>query len=525
MSLLLPVLFKTACPAAHHKLALDALRFLRCQRADAWRDMFLRFHHRFLAGASAPDEEFQDFGDHVLYVGQQPFGGAGAAASRWFDQLASALAERRWSDASFAAAVLSHYVSEPFLPLNTRQTAAGNLVQPGIEWSVNRSYGRLQTILEEDFGGYPAVEIPAGSDGIQQLLLRGAQMAALHYEVCIEHFDPRGALRDPEEALDQELQDRLALCLGAAVVSIARILEMAIEQTAVEPPSPDVVGRGGVALLKAPFGMLAGHTHDQILQRRLEAMSDELELTGRVDESLPREQREIRRLYGEAVLHDLSADWAACKPEASIGAHYGKGAPARYRSNRLRTGPATVRVTSLASERVGLAIAGRFPVQQPQRGQGDEPTILRFVPRLNKASPIEDFPAVTAKMANRLRAAAIDTVGDLVAADPDLLADRLRLRQGGPHTIMDWQAIAGLCCQIPQLSGCEASLLVAAGIRHPGELAIQSPREILARVSAAADRGGECRLMMASRVELRDIERWQASCRDFPVRQSLLRAA
>ncbi len=475
MSLLLSVILKTACPSTHHKLAIDALRFLRGDSADAWRDLFLRFHKPLLAGAAAPDAELKDFGNHVLYVGQHPWGGAAASARQCFDEIVAALAERRWPAAALAAGALSPSVSDPLLPLNTRQSETGNVVQRGIEWSVCRGYGQLQTILEEDFGGYPAVELPPVADGIQRLLQAGAAMASQHYDSLVEHFDVTRALLDPDEALDQELQDRLALCLGAAVVSFARILEMAIEQAAVRPPRQEVSPGGLVASLKAPFHLLSCHTFQQVVQRQLEAMHDELELTGRVSQSLPEEQREIRRLYAEegVPLAELDA-----QDLPATGKQYGQDAAPRYRPNRLRAGTAIVRPASRASQLTGLGAAA----EATSASTSDGPAILKFAPRISRNSPIEDAPAITPRLAARLRTTAIDTIGDLLAADAQFLAERLRMREGGTKTIIEWQAAARLCCQFPQLRSPEAELLVAAGIRQPSDLAGQSQQHVVERL-------------------------------------------
>jgi hypothetical protein len=449
MSLLLPLLLKSACPSTHHKLAIDSLRFLRGDLADAWRDLFLRFHKPLLTGAKAPDDELKDFGNHVLYPGERPWGGAAAAAREKFDQLVAALSERRWFDAAFAAGILSHYVSDPFFPLHTRQSEAGSVVQPAIEWCVNRSYGQLQAILEDDLGGYPAVEVPAAADGIEQLLHSSAKMAQSHYDSLIEHFDLGRVLLDPDEALDQESQDSLAICLGAAVVGFARVLELAIEKSAVEPPRQEVSPSGLVASLKAPFRILSCHTYEQITQRHIEAMHEELELTGRVSQSLPEEPREIRRLYAEEVLRVPLEQLAASEPAAS-GMEYGKGAAPRYRTNKLRSGPAVVRPTSRASQMAGAMAA----IVAPAAGAKDEPTILKLAPRFSRASPIEDAPTISPKLAARLRATAIDTVGDLLAADPQFLSERLRMRRDGADTVMSWQAAV--------LNGCERQAVLPA---------------------------------------------------------------
>lgn len=418
MSLLLSILLKTACPGTHHKLAVDALRFLRGDSADAWRDVFLRYHRQFLAGAIAPDAELKDFQNHVLYAVEPRWGGAIDAARASYDQLVAALIARQWAEAAQAAGKLSHYVSEPFFPLHTRQSDAGNAIQLAVEWSVNRAYGQLQAILEEDLGGYPAIEAPA--DGIDSVIAAGAALAAEHYDAVIGHFDLSGALLDPEEALDQELLDRLAACLGSAVVSFARILERAIAQAVVQPPKLETSASGLAALLKSPLRVLSDHTFDQIALRQIEAMHEELELTGRVNESLAAEQREVRRLYREQVPSAAADEETGATPAGSL---YGQGAPPRYRPSRLRTETIDAPLAPAAPESAG------------------EPAIL---PLRSTASgtPIENAPSITRTLAGRLRRAGIDTVGDLLAADPEFLADRLRLRGESRRFVDQWQAAA-----------------------------------------------------------------------------------
>ena len=68
MSLLYAVVFASRCRSNHHRLAVDALRHLRSQYAERWRDLLLSQHVEYLRGAKAPDDEFKDFKNHVLHV-------------------------------------------------------------------------------------------------------------------------------------------------------------------------------------------------------------------------------------------------------------------------------------------------------------------------------------------------------------------------------------------------------------------------------------------------------------------------
>ncbi|MBL8780223.1 MAG: DUF4332 domain-containing protein, partial [Alphaproteobacteria bacterium] len=59
MSMFYRLVMNSVCRSNHHRLAIDALRHLKNPQAEAWRDLFLDNHGRYLAGAKAPDEVFK----------------------------------------------------------------------------------------------------------------------------------------------------------------------------------------------------------------------------------------------------------------------------------------------------------------------------------------------------------------------------------------------------------------------------------------------------------------------------------
>jgi hypothetical protein len=84
---------------------------------------------------------------------------------------------------------------------------------------------------------------------------------------------------------------------------------------------------------------------------------------------------------------------------------------------------------------------------------------------LELASPVVDAPTIGPKMAVKLEAINIKTVGDLVAADAAEIANALAEKPVHEMTVLEWQQQAMLVCRIPNLRGQEAQLLVAAGFR------------------------------------------------------------
>jgi hypothetical protein len=353
LSLLFHVVFSTACRGTHPRLALDALRHLRLPEAEAWSDLVLNYHAEIRAGSLAPDVQFKDFTNHVLHVGGgvaggKPWGGAIAAARRWYATTVDALRRQAWSEAVYAAGVLSHYVSDPFLPLNTGQCERAAIVHRALEWCIFRSYGELQHILDWDQGGYPRVETSRAGDWLARLIEQGAELAAENRQPVIDHFDLAAAVKDPSAGMDQECKDRIARCLGAAAVSVARVLERAFAESVAEPPPVEITIQGFLSALLTPGRWIAAQMDELSERLAVEAIRDEVERTGKVVLNLTENQRTVRQAYADEVLKCPLAELDA-QPAEPAGRLYGQGAAPRPNPNRLITSPVIDNRTSRSS--------------------------------------------------------------------------------------------------------------------------------------------------------------------------------
>jgi hypothetical protein len=262
MSLLLHLVFRTVCRTTHERIAVDALRHLRCADAERWSDLLLTRYQEYLAGSEAPDRRFKDFQNHVLHVGDQYWGGAPQEASRWYGRVVDALRRREWGEAAFAAGALSHYFAEPFMPLNTACSEEDTKVRQPLEWNIRHAYGHLQQIIEHDQRGYPQLETPRGDDWLSRMIHTAAEFAYPQYQPLLEHFDLERALIDPLMGMDQECRDRVAECLAHAVVGSARVIERAIAEAEVEPPNVETTIQGFVVGLGAPMRCLSRYASD-----------------------------------------------------------------------------------------------------------------------------------------------------------------------------------------------------------------------------------------------------------------------
>ena len=90
---------------------------------------------------------------------------------------------------------------------------------------------------------------------------------------------------------------------------------------------------------------------------------------------------------------------------------------------------------------------------------------------LSREQNVEDAPSIGPKTAKRLAKVGIRTVADLLAADPESTANEIDASHIKAETLAAWQHQARLVCQIPELRGYGAQLLVACGMTQPEQIA------------------------------------------------------
>jgi predicted flap endonuclease-1-like 5' DNA nuclease len=516
MSMLMRVLKGSACRGIHHRLALEALTHLRGTDGALWRNLFLRHSASYLKGARTPDTVFRDFKNHVLHVREGDWGGAPAAAREWYRRTVRALAQQDWKHAAYCAGVMSHYVLDPVNPFHTGQTEEQNVIHRAVEWSITQSYDTLQLILVQDLGGYPDVPVPQGNDWLEQMVRAGAKYANPHYETLVDHFSFADAVKRPTRAMDQEMKDVTARLLGYATVMLARILERAFLEAAVLPPKVGLGFDTLAAVIASPMRRLLAGFDSERERDVVRAMYREFRLTGKVRETLPEDDRMVRRLHAIEVLRAPLSSIDALWPRETGTAH-GTGRPARVTKKIKPARPGKAAATKKETPRVepsvtlpvepkakpaqAMSIAERTrqvaarlaPARpaEPVKPQAAKPAPAPApIPepieledeadiRLSHESPVELAPSIGPKTASRLTAIGIHTVEDLLQASPEDAANRLKFKHISARVIRDWQAQATLALAIPEMDSIAAQLLVAVGVRDIDDLGNADPDMLL----------------------------------------------
>jgi predicted flap endonuclease-1-like 5' DNA nuclease len=498
MSLLYAVVFASRCRSNHHRLAIDALRHLRSQHAERWRDLLLSQHVEYLRGAKAPDEEFKDFKNHVLHVREKEWGGAIEACNEWYRRTVRALAAKDWKQAAWCAGVLSHYFVDPIQPFHTHQTEEENVIHRAVEWSFSKSYKTFQQILEADFGGYPNIEVPQGEKWLADMVRAGAKAANAHYELVIDHYDFAKGVKDPPAGLDQELKDTIAKLVGHAAVGFSRVLDRAFEEAAVKPPK---VADGLQALfltLDMPIQSVLKAMDDAAARREVAAQYEEFVRTGKVRSTLGEDDKVVRELHAIEVLKtplsSLDAKWPR-----EIGAKAGEGAMARDTKRKTPVVPRAkqVRTIELAPEPTATVTRIAPPPAEPVVKPPKLPMSRELPegaplakkekalpkPTLNENAPVVQAPSIGPKTAKRFEALGVKTIADLLALNAEEGEQKIDTRHISAQVIRDWQAQALLACTVPGLRSREAQALVACGVQDAQDLIESDASELCEHVA------------------------------------------
>lgn len=314
MNLMFRLVYGTACRSTHHKFAMDSLRRLPMDLQLPWTRAFLLHYQDYLRGSKDPDDRFRDFTNHVLHVGDNYWGGAPAAARKWYDIARTSLAQRDWTPAIHACGVLSHYVTDPVMPFHTAQSDRETVIHRACEWSICKSYDSIHqvTLLRV---GYPTIELSNDDDWLEQAIRMGAECGYHHYDDLIEHYQFDRGVKDPPAGLDPVCREILAKLFGVSIQLWAEILARLLREANVTPPQEDLAIPTLFAALDAPQRWVVSKFADAQERELVRAIYDEWKQTGTVVKNLPLDDRMVQKAYEDEVLGDESGRWKSASEE------------------------------------------------------------------------------------------------------------------------------------------------------------------------------------------------------------------
>lgn len=563
MNLLFRVVYAAHANGTHHKLALDALRHLRCMDADLWQRMFLANASLYLEGSKAPDNDFKDFKNHVLHTRDGFWGGAPAKVQSWYGHLVEALALNDWPTSAYCAGVLSHYYTDPLQPFHTAQSEAENNIHRAAEWSISRAYDELRDLGERDFANLD-VALGTGPNWLVEAVCKGAEIANAYYEKLIAHYDIQRGVVDPPSGLDRVAKRMVAEMIRYAYLTYGMVLDRAIQDSNTHAPDIGLTLPTLLATIQIPAKVLVRRIANAEERRTVERIYDELVATGTVERNLPEDDRTVRELHAAEVLARRAPQPAASKVfpfkprervltriETERAARGPIRTPAEVIPLRAATpapaaaaAPVPAATPAVAALVPAVAAVAPAPAEVvPLRAAAPPPAVAAVAPVVAAAADVlppeepereevavatgggrrfyltldhdvVDGPSIGAKTADRLRPHGIAKVRDLLRADPVALAVLVDVRHITAEAISAWQDQAMLVCSVPGLRGTHAQLLVGAGYRSADAIAEVEADKLCADVLAfAASAPGQRLLRNGDPPDIEKIRNWLEAAR------------
>lgn len=474
MSQLLTILRAAHCRSTHHYFAIDALSHITSPQGKLLANLLLKHHDEYLVGAKAPDSNFKDFKNHVLHISDSCWGGALSACDQWWKQSVELLNEGKWKKAAFAIGVLSHYFTDPIMPLHTGQSEQESVVHRPMEWSVCKTYDEIYQLARQLTWEFELHEEPGWlADGLK----KAATMSHTHYDWLIDEYDLAKGCKKPPEGLNTESRKVLAELFALAIGGWAKILERLANETTSPMPEVSLSLTTFLATLDMPMAWIVRKISDTSEKLAVGRILKEFEATGKVQKNLPREARALRK----AKEAELAAEMASQLRPAK------KPKP-----------------TSVSSD--DRAHPGNPAVE------GDATQTSEAEPSLHWDHDLVDAPSIGPKTAKRFRKIGIDTVRQFLNAEPEELEEQLNARWITVELLQEWQDQARLVCQVPALCGYKSQLLVAVGCRNQASLATENAFDLAKRVEQFSQTLEGKRILRRSRVPNQDdIAEWITS--------------
>ncbi|GAB5402632.1 MAG: DUF4332 domain-containing protein [Aureliella sp.] len=498
MDRLVTILRAAHCRSTHHYFAIDALEHIATAGGNRLGNLLLKYHDEYLVGAKAPDKSFRDFQNHVLHVEDNHWGGAPRACEKWLAQTIEYLDARKWKKAAYACGVLSHYFTDPFMPLHTAQSERESIVHRPMEWSVCKAY---EEIAAMETSNVTPIGLAPGGQWISGAVTAGAQRANTYYRTLIDDYDLQKGCRQPPEGLPQHSRKILAELFYLTTTTWAKSLARIADSTTSDIPEFSLSLTTLLATIDMPLAWVVRRISDYSEQRAVQAVLREYESTGIVRKNLPAEVTRVALQKQKDLLSSKAAPDTRTQPRPVSGhapavLPEASAAPVERQHETPEKQPAPEQSTERQDSADRAAASGSRSSRE----------------RVTRESDLVDAPSIGPKTARRFEKIGIQTIGQFLdAAASDMRSD-LDTRWITENLLVQWQEQAQLVCDVPQLCGYKAQLLVEAGCHDAASLAASTPSELFGRVDAVCHSiDGQRILRSSTPPKQSDIAQWIAA--------------
>jgi predicted flap endonuclease-1-like 5' DNA nuclease len=498
MDRLITILRAAHCRSTHQFFVVDALPMVTTLDGQHLATQLLRHYKRYLIGAKAPDTEFKDFRNHVLHVHDNHWGGAPKKAEEWYKHFVRKIREGEWSDAAYCAGVLSHYFTDPLMPLHTQQSEQEAVIHRPLEFSVTKSYDRILQRFKE--GRHKVVvQIANKDDWLSDAIIKGAELSNRYYDLLIDRYDLQAGAIQPEAGFDDSSIDVLAGLFGVALTGWAKIIEMAAKESNVQIPEAPLSLTELVASISMPVAWVVRRIASKSEQKAVLALFNEYQQTGTVVENLPAEV--------VSVTEERKRDRRLEQDRA--------GATVKARTIQPLQPNSPQSVEPPQAPQAPKAPTATVPFTDPS----SQPTPTES--SLSLTDDLVDAPSIGTKTAARFAAIGVTTVAQFLAGNPEKLSRAINARWIKPETIVDWQDQARLVMAIPELCAYKAQLLVGVDCRHKADLAKQNAKALHAQLATFAGTSNGKRVLRSNRLPtVEDVGSWIRSAADDSLKRT-----
>jgi Domain of unknown function (DUF4332) len=535
MDAIVSILRAAHCKSTHHYFAIDSLWKVATLQGTDLANLLLAHFGSYLQGAKDPDNVFKDFENHVVHVSDGYWGGAAKTAKKWLEKSHRLLSIGNWKDAAYAIGVLSHYFTDPFMPLHTAQSPRESIVHRPLEWSVCCSY---QEIYAECCSNeqLEIFEIPNGVDWLTDAIHLGATFANQYYDLLIDDYNMNEASRFPKLALGSDSRRVLAKLFVAVHTGWASVLDRIACEAAITLPKTPLTLPTILAGVQVPTKKIVQAIESAERRAEVQNILDEYLKTGKVVRNASIEQRTIQSIRKQKP--DLRPSPQEIK-RAEEQRQFAAKVTEAVQAPPIIIAPPAVSAVPLVSQITqpanvpsdSDAVIQEAAVVKPIEKQPDQIANAvspsdQVVPskriRLSLGSPIVDAPAIGPKTAARFEAIGCKTIEEFLESDPAQLVNELKTSWINGRLVTQWQRQALLACQIDRMTSLGSGLLVLAGIENANTLAQQNPIDLHSRLVWLANTSEGKRLLRDQEAPmLKTIERWVASAKATKVAPEL----